>query len=206
MNAASSEAGASHQVEQHRIICNLVVLTDLVGTNSAMAPERRTWRPASTTAPSLPSSRKQCRGRLTMSSKTSSILDKLYMKRTGDVAWVQSTAGTTSQLLASYLLDISPPLISFVNRLKQNTSGSSSLLAEIKRASPSQDPISVAMSPRSQAFTYSIGGTHTISVLEEPKLLLILLHWQDMLPSSARAGRPRARRSARCRGPARLPL
>ncbi|KAL1723766.1 glutamine amidotransferase [Schizophyllum commune] len=116
----------------------------------------------------------------TVSSKAPSILDKIYKQRIADVAQAQSTAGTTMQdLLTNYSLNIAPPLISFVDRLKQNTSGSPSLLAEIKRASPSKGPISVATSPASQALTYALAGAHTISVLTEPKWFLGSL--QDML-------------------------
>ncbi|KAL1746187.1 glutamine amidotransferase [Schizophyllum fasciatum] len=116
----------------------------------------------------------------TVTSKAPSILDKIYQQRIADVAQAQSTAGTTMQdLLTNYSLNIAPPLISFVDRLKQNTSDSPSLLAEIKRASPSKGPISVATSPASQALTYALAGAHTISVLTEPKWFLGSL--QDML-------------------------
>ncbi|TRM69196.1 glutamine amidotransferase [Schizophyllum amplum] len=115
-----------------------------------------------------------------VASKAPSILDKIYKQRIADVAQAQSTAGTTMQdLLTNYSLNIAPPLISFVDRLKQKAADSPSLLAEIKRASPSKGPISVTTSPASQALTYALAGAHTISVLTEPKWFLGSL--QDML-------------------------
>jgi len=112
--------------------------------------------------------------------KVPSILEKIYAQRLSDVAQAQSTPGTTlTDLETSLSLNIAPPLISFVERIKQTIPGQPALFAEIKRASPSKGPISVSTSPAKQALTYALSGAHTISVLTEPKWFLGSL--QDML-------------------------
>ncbi|KAH9485158.1 Multifunctional tryptophan biosynthesis protein [Psilocybe cubensis] len=112
--------------------------------------------------------------------KVPTILEKIYAQRLADVALAQNTPGTTLADLEILLsLNIAPPLISFVSRIKQTVPGQPSLFAEIKRASPSKGPISVSTSPAKQALTYALSGAHTISVLTEPKWFLGSL--QDML-------------------------
>ncbi|KAJ7244201.1 glutamine amidotransferase [Mycena haematopus] len=112
--------------------------------------------------------------------KIPSILDKIYAQRLLDVAAAQKTPGSTLADLETLLsLNIAPPLIPFLLRLRENSSGRPSLLAEIKRASPSKGPISLSTSPASQALTYALAGAHAISVLTEPKWFLGTL--QDML-------------------------
>ncbi|KAK7473021.1 anthranilate synthase / indole-3-glycerol phosphate synthase [Stygiomarasmius scandens] len=113
-------------------------------------------------------------------SKVPSVLEKIYSQRLADVTQAQKTPGTTPADLETLLsLNIAPPLIPFHSRLKENTDKHVALLAEIKRASPSKGPISVATSPASQALTYALAGANTISVLTEPKWFLGSL--QDML-------------------------
>ncbi|KAJ3986731.1 glutamine amidotransferase [Lentinula detonsa] len=113
-------------------------------------------------------------------SKVPSILNKIYTQRLADVAQAQKTAGTTIADLQTLLsLNIAPALVPFLPRLKQHTGNRLSLLAEIKRASPSKGPISVATSPAAQALAYALAGANTISVLTEPKWFLGSL--QDML-------------------------
>ncbi|KAJ7129006.1 glutamine amidotransferase [Mycena crocata] len=112
--------------------------------------------------------------------KIPSILEKIYAQRLQDVSAAQKTPGTTLADLETLLsLNIAPPLIPFLPRLRENSTGHPSLLAEIKRASPSKGPISLSTSPASQALTYALAGAHTISVLTEPKWFLGTL--QDML-------------------------
>ncbi|KAJ7125040.1 anthranilate synthase component II [Mycena epipterygia] len=116
----------------------------------------------------------------TSAAKIPSILEKIYAQRLADVSAAQKTPGTTLADLETLLsLNIAPPLIPFLPRLRENSSGHPSLLAEIKRASPSKGPISLSTSPASQALTYALAGAHTISVLTEPKWFLGTL--QDML-------------------------
>ncbi|KDR75252.1 hypothetical protein GALMADRAFT_211511 [Galerina marginata CBS 339.88] len=112
--------------------------------------------------------------------KVPSILEKIYAQRLADVAQAQATPGTTLADLETLLsLNIAPPLIPFVPRIKETLPGQPALFAEIKRASPSKGPISVSTSPAKQALTYALSGAHTISVLTEPKWFLGSL--QDML-------------------------
>lgn len=112
--------------------------------------------------------------------KIPTILEKIYAQRLADVSRAQATPGTTFsdlQMLLSH--NIAPPLIQFLPRLKQTRASQPSLLAEIKRASPSKGPISLDTSPAVQALTYAISGAHAISVLTEPKWFMGSL--QDML-------------------------
>jgi anthranilate synthase/indole-3-glycerol phosphate synthase/phosphoribosylanthranilate isomerase len=112
--------------------------------------------------------------------KIPSILDKIYAQRLQDVANAENAPGTTlSDLQALLSLNIAPPLIDFVSRIKDSPPGQPSLFAEIKRASPSKGPISISTSPAKQALTYALSGAQAISVLTEPKWFLGSLH--DML-------------------------
>ncbi|KAL8692569.1 MAG: hypothetical protein Q9218_002438 [Villophora microphyllina] len=72
-----------------------------------------------------------------------------------------------SDLQASYELSISPPQIPFVDRLRQSPY-SLSLMAEIKRASPSKGIISLETCAPQQAREYALAGASVISVLTEP--------------------------------------
>ncbi|KAF4598455.1 bifunctional tryptophan synthase trp1 [Pleurotus pulmonarius] len=109
-----------------------------------------------------------------------SILDRIYKQRLEDVAKSQATPGTTYTDLETLLsLNIAPPIIPFLPRLRQKDQKHPSLLAEVKRASPSKGPINTTVSPAHQALTYALAGAHTISVLTEPKWFLGSL--QDML-------------------------
>ena len=112
--------------------------------------------------------------------KVPSMLQKIYTQRLEDVAAARSTPGTTLQDLQTLLsLNIAPPLIRFVPRLKQTLSNRPALLAEIKRASPSKGPIAVSTSSAAQALKYALSGAQIISVLTEPKWFRGSL--QDML-------------------------
>ncbi|KAF8918086.1 indole-3-glycerol phosphate synthase, partial [Mucidula mucida] len=100
-----------------------------------------------------------------------SILQKIYAQRAKDVELASTTPGTTPAELDTYLsMGLAPQLISFVDRLKQNPGSppSVSLMAEIKRASPSKGPIAMTINPAVQALTYAQAGASTISVLTEP--------------------------------------
>ncbi|KAF8813758.1 anthranilate synthase component II [Phlegmacium glaucopus] len=115
-----------------------------------------------------------------VTTKVPSILEKIYAQRLQDVSQAQSTPGTTlADLQTLFSLNLAPTLIPFVPRVKQTIPGQPALFAEIKRASPSKGPISVATSPATQALTYALSGAHAISVLTEPKWFLGSL--QDML-------------------------
>ncbi|KAF8974272.1 indole-3-glycerol phosphate synthase-domain-containing protein [Flammula alnicola] len=106
--------------------------------------------------------------------KKPTILETIYAQRRKDVEVAKSTAGTTPQDLDALLgMHLAPPLISFVDRLKRNPSSGSaspspSLMAEIKRASPSKGPIAMTANAAQQALTYALAGASVISVLTEP--------------------------------------
>jgi anthranilate synthase / indole-3-glycerol phosphate synthase len=70
-------------------------------------------------------------------------------------------------------MGLAPPLIPLVPRLKTNPSTSTdnpslSLMAEIKRASPSKGDIAINVNPAKQALIYGQSGASVISVLTEP--------------------------------------
>lgn len=71
-------------------------------------------------------------------------------------------------LQISYDLNIAPPQVSFPERLKQSPYDLS-LMAEIKRASPSKGIISWDTSAPFQARKYALAGASVISVLTEPE-------------------------------------
>ena len=103
--------------------------------------------------------------------KIPSILDKICAQRLTDVQTAKSTPGTTPADLSTILaLNLAPPLIPFVSRLKTHHSSHSSsvaLMAEFKRASPSKGAIALNASAPSQALAYALSGASVISVLTE---------------------------------------
>ena len=99
-----------------------------------------------------------------------SILDQIYDHRKAAVATQkQIPSQRPLDFQAAYHLDLAPPLISFVDRLKQSPY-SLALMAEIKRASPSKGIISKSTCAPEQARIYALAGASVISVLTEP-------HW-----------------------------
>lgn len=100
--------------------------------------------------------------------KTKSILDKIFDRRRELVeAQKQIPSQRMTDLQAAYDLSLSPPQISFPERLRQSPYPLS-LMAEIKRASPSKGIISLETCAPSQARTYALAGASVISVLTEP--------------------------------------
>ena len=101
--------------------------------------------------------------------KANSILDKIYSHREAAIkTQKQIPSHRPSDLQASYELGIAPPQISFVDRIKKSPY-SLSLMAEIKRASPSKGIISLSISAPMQARTYALAGASVVSVLTEPE-------------------------------------
>ena len=98
-----------------------------------------------------------------------SILHRIYQHR---MQLVETQKQVPSQrptdLQASFDLDLSPPLISFPERLRSSPFPLS-LLAEIKRASPSKGPIAMDICAPAQARKYALAGASVISVLTEPE-------------------------------------
>ncbi len=109
-----------------------------------------------------------------MSTSKPSILEQIYAQRRKDVDIAKLTPGTKPEDLKTYLeMKLAPPLIALVPRLKSNPSTNTahpslSLMAEIKRASPSKGEIAMQTNPARQAVTYALSGASVISVLTEP--------------------------------------
>ena len=102
-------------------------------------------------------------------SQKESILEKIYRHRSLAVeAQKLIPSQRPSDLQASYDLSISPPQISFPDRLKKSPYALS-LMAEIKRASPSKGIISLSTCAPAQARKYALAGASVISVLTEPE-------------------------------------
>lgn len=101
--------------------------------------------------------------------KKVSILEKIYDHRKASVA-VQKTIPSQrpEDLQAAYDLNISPPQVSFPARLRQSPYPLS-LMAEIKRASPSKGMIAAHACAPAQAREYAKAGASVISVLTEPE-------------------------------------
>ena len=105
----------------------------------------------------------------TPAKKKESILETIYAHRKLAVAAQKEIPSLRpSDLQAAYDLNLSPPLISFASRLKQSPYALS-LMAEIKRASPSKGIISISTCAPAQARTYALAGASVISVLTEPE-------------------------------------
>ena len=101
--------------------------------------------------------------------KKPSILDEIFAHRRIAVeAQKQTSSQRPSDLQASYNLHIAPPQISFPERLRKSLY-SLSLMAEVKRASPSKGDIAPDICAAEQARKYALAGASVISVLTEPK-------------------------------------
>jgi anthranilate synthase/indole-3-glycerol phosphate synthase/phosphoribosylanthranilate isomerase len=103
------------------------------------------------------------------SAKKENILDKIFAHRRAAVtAQKEIPSQRPSDFQAAYDLDIAPPLIPFAKRLQQSPYPLS-LMAEIKRASPSRGIISLSTCAPAQARIYALAGASVISVLTEPE-------------------------------------
>lgn len=101
--------------------------------------------------------------------KKPSILDEIFAHRKTMIeAQKQLPSQRPSDLQASYGLNIAPPQISFPERLRKSPF-SLSLMAEIKRASPSKGDIAPHICAAEQARKYALAGASVISVLTEPE-------------------------------------
>ena len=98
-----------------------------------------------------------------------SILEKIFRHRRAAVEIQKCIPSQRStDLQASYDMNVAPPQIPFVERLRQSPYPLS-LMAEIKRASPSKGIISLATCAPAQARQYALAGASVISVLTEPE-------------------------------------
>lgn len=94
-----------------------------------------------------------------------SILTKIYRQRRQDVALQQKIPGKSLlDLERSLDLGLAPPVIDFRKRISDPIS----LIAEIKRASPSKGLIGLGIHAPTQARIYAEAGASAISVLTEP--------------------------------------
>lgn len=101
--------------------------------------------------------------------KLPTILERIYAQRLKDVELAKSTPGTTPVDLETLLsMNLSPPLIPLVARMRTTTRMMPALMAEIKRASPSKGAIAMSTNAAQQALTYALSGASVISVLTEP--------------------------------------
>ncbi|KAF2774181.1 hypothetical protein EJ03DRAFT_1766 [Teratosphaeria nubilosa] len=101
--------------------------------------------------------------------KKTSILERIYARRKIAVAKQKEIPSRRPEdLQAAYDLNLAPPVINFVERLCQSPY-KLSLMAEIKRASPSKGIISLSACAPAQARTYALAGASAISVLTEPE-------------------------------------
>ena len=101
--------------------------------------------------------------------KEGSILDRIFAHRRRTIEAQKSTPSQrTSDLQAAYDLNLSPPQVSFPDRLRMSPY-SLSLMAEVKRASPSKGDIAIGICAPAQAKKYALAGASVISVLTEPE-------------------------------------
>lgn len=101
--------------------------------------------------------------------KKASILDRIYAHRKATVATQKAIPSQRPEdLQAAYDLGIAPPQIPFPARLRQSPYPLS-LMAEIKRASPSKGIIAASACAPAQARKYAKAGASVISVLTEPE-------------------------------------
>lgn len=103
------------------------------------------------------------------SPKKHNILQQIYAHRKIAVAaQKQIPSQRPEDLQAAYDLNCAPPQIAFVERLRQSPF-EVSLMAEIKRASPSKGVFSLDINAPTQAKKYALAGASVISVLTEPE-------------------------------------
>ncbi|OLN81486.1 Multifunctional tryptophan biosynthesis protein [Colletotrichum chlorophyti] len=101
--------------------------------------------------------------------KKNNILRQIYDNRKASVtAQKLIPSQRPADLQAAYDLNGAPPQISFVDRLRQ-TPFDVSLMAEIKRASPSKGIFDININAPTQARKYALAGASVISVLTEPE-------------------------------------
>lgn len=101
--------------------------------------------------------------------KKNNILQQIYAHRRAAVAAQKLIPSQRpADLQAAYELNCAPPQIPFVDRLRQ-TPFDISLLAEIKRGSPSKGVFALDINAPTQAKKYALAGASVISVLTEPE-------------------------------------
>ncbi|KAI0002740.1 indole-3-glycerol phosphate synthase-domain-containing protein [Xylariaceae sp. FL0662B] len=100
--------------------------------------------------------------------KKNNILQQIYARRKEAVAAQKRIPSQRPRdLEAAYKLNAAPPQVSFVDRLRQSPFDVS-LMAEIKRGSPSKGIFAIDIDAPTQAKKYALAGASVISVLTEP--------------------------------------
>ncbi|KAI0887678.1 indole-3-glycerol phosphate synthase-domain-containing protein [Annulohypoxylon maeteangense] len=100
--------------------------------------------------------------------KKSNILQQIYTRRREAVAVQKEIPSLRPRdLEAAHELNTAPPQIPFVDRIRQSPFDVS-LMAEIKRGSPSKGIFALDIDAPSQAKKYALAGASVISVLTEP--------------------------------------
>lgn len=98
-----------------------------------------------------------------------SILERIYEHRKAAVAAQKEIPSQRPpDLEKAYSSYLAPPLVNFVERVRQSPF-KLSLMAEIKRASPSKGVIDLDACAPAQARAYATAGASVISVLTEPE-------------------------------------
>jgi anthranilate synthase/indole-3-glycerol phosphate synthase/phosphoribosylanthranilate isomerase len=101
--------------------------------------------------------------------KKNNILQRIYANRKAAVdAQKQIPSQRMQDLQVAYDLNAAPPQIPFVSRLRQSPFDVS-LMAEIKRGSPSKGIFALDICAPAQARKYALAGASVISVLTEPE-------------------------------------
>ncbi|KAH3902409.1 probable Anthranilate synthase component 2 [Saccharomycodes ludwigii] len=105
-------------------------------------------------------------------SQKPSILNEIYNKRKEDVKQLSETPGfTMKDLEFNFNLGLASSVQNFYTKLSTPPNGKrASVLAEVKRASPSKGNIDIKAISSEQALKYARAGASAISVLTEP-------HW-----------------------------
>ncbi|KAF3769950.1 hypothetical protein M406DRAFT_270954 [Cryphonectria parasitica EP155] len=101
--------------------------------------------------------------------KKNNILQQIYAhRRIAVAAQREIPSQRLADLQAAYDLNCAPPLVPFVERLRRSPFDVS-LMAEIKRASPSKGVFALDIVAPTQARKYALAGASVISVLTEPE-------------------------------------
>lgn len=101
--------------------------------------------------------------------KSNNILQRIYEHRKAAVAAQKLIPSQRfADLQAAYDLNCAPPQVPLVERLRQSPFDVS-LMAEIKRASPSKGVFAMDINAPTQAKKYALAGASVISVLTEPE-------------------------------------
>lgn len=125
-----------------------------------------TWAESRRLQKNAPTNRAQAQS---AAPKKNNILQQIYEHRKAAVAAQQQIPSQRfADLQAAYDLNCAPPQIPFVERLRRSPFDVS-LMAEIKRGSPSKGVFALEINAPTQAKKYALAGASVISVLTEPE-------------------------------------